>query len=291
MLFANMMNVFLRHVPLALRHNQGDLLRAFDFPAPVFQFLVGVSLVLFLERRRGDRTSARAQAFRRFTLLIALGVLLDGVGALQLVPRWGVLQTLGLGGVAAAGLADLPEAAVVAAAFALLGIFSGAVNGEVHHSPVAALAFIPLTLAGLLVGRGLAQGRSRRGFVVRSVAVALGGLGLAAMTYFAGVPFNKVLGTSSFVALASAVSTLFLLAIGATEWLGVRFPSWLLAVGANALMAWVLQYVLVFYPAWLVFPSWHRLRLVPGMAATLAALATLSFLTIHLSRRGIRIPI
>jgi len=51
MLFANMMNVFLRRVPEVLQHNEGDVLRAFDFPAPVFQFLIGVSLVLFLRKR------------------------------------------------------------------------------------------------------------------------------------------------------------------------------------------------------------------------------------------------
>jgi len=48
MLFANLMNVFLRVVPSMLAHNQGDSLRVFDFPAPFFQFLSGVSLVLFL---------------------------------------------------------------------------------------------------------------------------------------------------------------------------------------------------------------------------------------------------
>jgi len=34
LLFANMMNVFLRRVPEVLQHNEGDILRAFDFPAP-----------------------------------------------------------------------------------------------------------------------------------------------------------------------------------------------------------------------------------------------------------------
>jgi len=71
----------------------------------------------------------------------------------------------------------------------------------------------------------------------------------------------------------------------------VRYPSWLLAVGSNALTAWVLQYVLVYYPAWLVFPSWRRLPFALGMFAAGAALAALSALTVALGRRGIRIPI
>src|SRR5437879_1170977 len=208
MLFANMMNVFLRRVPEVLQHNEGDVLRAFDFPAPVFQFLIGVSLVLFLHKRRtGGLTPSRARltAVKRFVLLIGLGIVLDSAPALLPMlrltegPRWGVLQTLGLGGVVAAGAAELPDGAVIALA-----------------------------------------------------------LGLAA---------------------------------AALEERGLPFPGWLLAVGSNALTAWVLQYVLVYYPAWIVFWSWRRLPLLPGMAAVLATLAVLSALTIALGRRGIRIPI
>src|SRR5438034_228370 len=120
MLFANMMNVFLRRVPEVLQHNEGDVLRAFDFPAPVFQFLIGVSLVLFLHKRRtGGLTPSRARltAARRFVLLIGLGIVLDSAPALLPMlrltegPRWGVLQTLGLGGVVGAGAAGRADGA------------------------------------------------------------------------------------------------------------------------------------------------------------------------------------
>ena len=106
-----------------------------------------------------------------------------------------------------------------------------------------------------------------------------------------GIPFNKVLGTSSFVALAAALSAATLAVTALVEHRGVRFPDWLRAVGGNALTAWVLQYVLVYYPAWIAFPSWRRLPLVPGMVAILATTTALSALTVALGRRGIRIPI
>jgi hypothetical protein len=294
MLFANMMNVFLRRVPHLLAHNEGDVLRLLDFPAAVFQFLIGVSLVLFLEKRTARGLTARGTqvtALRRFALLIVLGVVLDGIGTLRTSPQWGVLQTLGLGGGVATILAYLPDVPAAVAAVGLLGVFGSGGNGEVHHSPVAALAFVPLTLAGLLVGRGLCSAVPRRRFVVRAAAVAITGFVLAAVTRLGGIPFNKVVGTCSFVALATGVSAAFLLTTAGLETAGVRFPPWLLAVGSNALMAWVLQYVLVYYPAWLVFPFWHRLRFLPGMVAALAALATLSGMTVALARRGIRIPI
>src|SRR5437762_190637 len=217
MLFANFVNVFLHRVPRLLTHNYGDVLRPFDFPAPVFQFLIGVSLALFLEKHaRLGRTArgAKVAALRRFALLVLLGMLLDCVGALHVGLRWGVLQTLGLGGGA-----------------------------------------------------------------------------LAAAFYGVGIPFNKVLGTSSFVALAAALSAATLAVTALVEHRGVRFPDWLRAVGGNALTAWVLQYVLVYYPAWIAFPSWRRLPLVLGMVAILATTTALSAFTVALGRRGIRIPI
>ena len=244
MLLANLFNVFLRRVPSVLAHNQGDRLRLFDFPAPVFQFLIGVSLVLFLEKRatRGlGRRGAQLTALRRFGLLIVLGMLLDCVGIFQVWPRWGVLQTLGLGGV--------------------------------------------------IVGRGLGTGRGRAAFLRRAAIVGLAGGALAAGARGAGVPFNKVLGTSSFVALAGAISALALAATALLEQARVRFSSWLLTVGSNALTTWVLQYVLIYYPAWLVFPAWRRLTLVPGVLAAVVTVGALSTLTIALARRGIRIPI
>jgi heparan-alpha-glucosaminide N-acetyltransferase-like protein len=296
MLFANMMNVFLQGVPDVLSHNrEGDSLRAFDFPAPTFQFLVGVSLVLFLERRRAARgggTTPTLLALFRFALLLVLGIVLDDFGAYQAwPPRWGVLQTLALGGAAATALAAFPDTLVATVALALLALFSGAANGEVHAHVLSAFAFVPLTLAGLLIGRGLVGGQARRGFVGRALLVALAGMAFAAIGHAAGIPFNKVAGTSSFVALAGAVAALLLLATAALEASGMVFPGWLLALGSNALMAWVLQYALVYYPAWLVFPEWNRLPLVTGLVVAFAALVALSALTIRLGRRGIRIPI
>ena len=76
-------------------------------------------------------------ALWRFTLLIALGVVLDGIGSLTLAPRWGVLQTLGLGGAIGTVLADLPDAAVATLALGM-GLYGGA-SGEVHHGPIAAV--------------------------------------------------------------------------------------------------------------------------------------------------------
>jgi len=294
MLVANLVNVCLHDIPEPLAHNQGDVLRAFDFPAPVFQLLVGVSLALFLaQRRRSGRSEvgARLDAVRRFALLVALGVVLDGIGKLSAVPRWGVLQTLGLGGLVATALASSPRALRAAAVLLLLGLYSGIANGEVHARPDAALAFVPLTLVGGLLGESIAAGVPADAIAetatgVAAVAAAVG-LALAA----AGIPFNKVLGTSSFVAIATAVATALLAAAARWEARGGRFPAWLLLVGRNALTAWVLLHVLVYYPAWIAFPAWDRLGLAPGLVSVAVTTVALCATTVGLGRRGIRVPV
>jgi len=294
MLLANLVNVCLHDIPDPLAHNQGDVLRAFDFPAPVFQLLLGVSLALFLaQRRRVGRAelAARLDAARRFALLVLLGMVLDGVGKLSLAPRWGVLQTLGLGGLAATALAGTSRVLRAAITLGLLALYSGFANGVVHARPDAALAFVPLTLVGVLVGELIATGwpADAVAAVAARVAAVAGVLGVALA--LAGVPFNKVLGTSSFVAVATAVAMVVLGAAARWEARGGVFPPWLLLVGRNALTAWVLLHVIVYYPAWIVFPSWDRLALAPGLLSVVATTAVLCAATVALGRRGIRVPI
>ncbi len=294
MLFANLINVFVRRVPGILSHNWGDRLRFFDFPAPVFQFVLGVSLVLFFERRLAERRAAAATGFaaaRRFLLLVGLGVVLDGIGSLKGTPQWGVLQTLGLGGIVATSMSTTPDAVIAAVAAGILVLYSGFANGDVHHDPIAALAFVPLTLGGVLVGRGLTTAEPRAAFIKRAAIISAVSATLAWIARAAGVPFNKVQGTSSFVALAMAMSSILLLFACGRDRRQPRFPNWLLILGSNALTAWVLQYVLVYYPAWLLFPSWRRLKLLPGLAAAALAVALLSALTVSLGKRNIRIPL
>src|SRR5262249_46735381 len=195
------------------------------------------------------------------------------------------------GGVLATLLASASDPVLAALSIALLTLFSGTWNGEVHRGPFAALAFLPLTLGGMLVGRGLATPAPRRSCAVRSAILALASGMLAAVFFRAGVPFNKVVGTSSFVALAVAVSAATLGGLAALEELGVAFPGWLVTVGQYALNAWVLQYVLVFYPAWLLFPGWRRLGFRVGVAVVAATTAGVATLAVLLGRPGFRVPI
>src|SRR6185295_14632063 len=105
-------------------------------------------------------------------------------------------------------------------------------------------------LGGLLVGRGLAGAQPRAAFIRRTAIVGAVSATLAWVARAIGIPFNKVHGTSSFVLLAAAMSAVLLLFACGRDSKRPRFPDWLLVLGSNALTAWVLQYVLVYYPAW-----------------------------------------
>jgi predicted acyltransferase len=290
MLFANLVNVLLAEPPLWLTHNAGDRLLPLDLPAPIFQFLIGVSLALFLVRRGRGVTARHAQwlAARRFALLVLLGAVLDGIWMHVVGFRWGVLQTLGVGGLLATALAGTPDWVVLTAAGAIVVTHLGPGNNEVHRSLVDCLPFVPLTLAGYVLGRPLAIG-DHATFRRRACGVMVFSFTLAAGLRIAGIPFNKVTGTSSFVAYASGASALLLGGLHELEARGWAFPTPLTTLGANALTAWVLQYVLVYYPVGLTLGHALGLAEAPGIASVTATVAVLSALTLALARRGVRI--
>jgi predicted acyltransferase len=292
MLAANLVNVFAARRPHWLGHNTGDELLPFDLPAPVFQFLIGVSLTLFLVRRQSAAGARRARwlAARRFALLVLLGIVLDAANAGALELRWGVLQTLGTGGLLATALVDAPDWALLGIAGAITATHYGPGNAAVHGGPIDCLPFVSLTLAGVVVGRPLAAGATEV-FRRRALAGAVAGLVGALVLRAAGIPFNKVIGTSSFVVFAAGASCALLAALAAAERSGVAFPEPLVTLGANALTAWVLLYLLVYYPVGWTVGTLPELPEAVGLGLVTTTTMALAVVTLMLARRGVRIPI
>jgi len=291
MLLANLVNVFAPVRPRWLAHNLGDELQMFDLPAPVFQFLIGTSLMLFLARRAkaGASEAVTRLAIRRFVLLIGLGGLLDALAAGHLEVRWGVLQTLGMGGLVAVLFAGTSDVVALGVAALILATHYGPGNNAVHRSAVDCMPFLSLTLLGLVVGRPLAAG-DRVGFRRRALIAGVTCLTLALGLRLAGIPFNKVTGTSSFIALAGGVGSTLMIALESFDASGLQVPRSLTILGANALTAWVLQYVLVFYPVtYAVTPPDLSEAFNLGLVVVVTGLLTT--LTLALARRGIRVPI
>lgn len=292
MLVANLANVLPAERPRWLGHNLGDELLPLDLPAPTFQFLIGVSLVLYLERHGRERgmLQARGRAARRFVLLVLLGALLDGIAAQRFEFRWGVLQTLGVGGLVAAALADLPDPLILAVAALITATHYGPGNNEVHRSLLDCLPFVPITLLGYVVGRPLAR-HELAAFERRAIGAALGALILALLLHVAGIPFNKLTGSSSFVLIASAASATLVAALSRLEERGWRFADRLVRLGGSALTAWVLQYALVYYPIAFVLGHPPGLSETSGLVAVALCVVMLCAATLALARRGIRVPL
>ena len=298
MLAANLINVFMPDRPYWLGHNLGDELLPFDLPAPLFQFLIGVSLVLFLARRArgGDRNAARWLAARRYLLLIGLGVLLDGIWMWRFELRWGVLQTLGVGGLFATALADASDGVILATAGTIFAMHYGPGNNPVHRSALDCLPFVPLTLLGYVVGRPLtidapSPSAVRKGVQRRAAIAAVACVALALALRAYGITFNKVIGSGSFVAFAGAASAAFLAILATAEQRGWTLWPPLSSLGAHALTAWVLQYVLVYYPIELVARDTPALAESSGAIVVSLVVIALSAATLALAKRGIRIPL
>lgn len=292
MLVANLVNELPAERPYWLGHNLGDALLPLDLAAPMFQFLIGVSLALFLERHRskGDGRGSRLLAARRFVVLIVLGAVLDGVLAHRLELRWGVLQTLGIGGLLAVAVTGFSDAFIIGLAALITATHLGPGNNEVHRSLSDCVPFLAITLLGYVVGRPLAR-HERARYEQRAIAVAFACLVLSLMVRMAGVPFNKLTGSSSFVLLSTAASATFIAALSRLEARGWRFSEALVQLGASALTAWVLQYLLVYYP--IDFFVGHSLALSEGigLVAVASCVVALSAATVALARRGIRLSL
>lgn len=292
MLVANLVNVFAAQRPRWLNHNVDNELLPFDLPAPTFQFLIGVSLVLFLAHRstRVTPRGARLLAVRRFVLLIVLGIVLDAIGVGRFELRWGVLQTLGFGGLAATALADVPDAVVVAVAGLIIAVYHGPGNEIVHDAPRNCIPFVPLTLLGMFVARPLVH-RRFVSFRDRAIAVAAVSFTAAAVLRAAGIPYDKITGTGSFVLFAAGTSAGMLAILYQLEARNVPFDPRLVALGVNALTLWVLQYVVVFYPVRLAVGFDPFLSEAPGLIAVAAAAIAVCWMTLRLARLGFRIPL
>jgi len=203
--------------------------------------------------------------------------------------RWGVLQTLGMGGLVAVVFAGTSDVVALGVAALILATHYGPGNNAVHRSAVDCMPFLSLTLLGLVVGRPLAAG-DRAGFRRRALVAAVTCLTLALGLRLAGIPFNKVTGTSSFIALAGGVGSTLMVALESFDASGLQAPRWLTLLGANALTAWVLQYVLVFYPVtYAVTPP--DLSEAFNLGVVVVVTGLLTTLTLALARRGIRVPI
>ena len=292
-LFFNFLSSFTPEsaIPYILLHNQANLLPG-DFVAAFFAFIMGVSLAFSYAKRKGNGESSRHifwAYLKRFSILVLIGLVLDSIFVLaQLKLVWGVLQTLGIAGLVAMCVLPLDERKQVLTALLLLGAygillsqnqaFYDSVANSNHGGPLGALSYGTVTIFGLICGKMLME---RKTFFLNAT---LGGIILGVTSLFVcfWIPYNKLLVTPSF-ALITAGCAFIVLAVFKYLEEKKGFRSEILQIfGRSSLLAWVLQYPMVFYP--LAFAGFGKLGFNEGFVLS-AALTIIIYLILRYAER------
>jgi predicted acyltransferase len=261
------------HTPRQLMHAPwGGGVTFTDMILPWFIFAMGTAIPMSLARRRTIPAGGRPLVlgiFRRATVLVALGILLDSLINRTLTAGLDVLQLLGLAYLVAGLLGGKPvwgrlavAGALLAGHWALLALVPvpGLRAGTLQHDHniiqyLDATYFAPYHLAGILSVAPAAAlalvGTAAGEAIIQPTISAWGKFSILSLTgivltiggtlWSSTLPPSKYLWTSSYTVLAGGLGLLLLgVCYLAVDMARVRTPAMPLAVfGANPIVAYV----------------------------------------------------
>jgi predicted acyltransferase len=283
-------------VPAFLKHAPDIGLTAIDLIAPLFVVAMAVPFRESFERKvqRDGRAAAAWATARRYLALIGIGAILSAGQSYALpdggMVDWGVLQALGVAGLALLCAVGLPPLARLAVGLALMAAYqllqpwtAALVLSRSHGGMIGAVSWASMVLVGEAVV-DLARRRSRVFLPVVGLVIGLAGIALSPV---APVSKNRV---SASYALISLGFSLVLLALykfayskretrpGPVEIWGKR-PLALYLAHQMALAFFVL-------PGW---PWWHEASPTWLVLAQLALLlAGLTWLAYAMERKSVQ---
>jgi predicted acyltransferase len=289
-IFFNLVGTFVPQgeIPFFLRHNQGILLFG-DLIAPSFAFILGAALYFSYQNSLRKKSSFMTRKIRGFLQLILLGMVLDGLvplltescdGPLRLCLNWGVLQSLGLGGLFALLFIKLRNESRTILCLSLLLLYSkisiyafplpSSPDAFRHGGIIGGAGYGFISVFGIISAELLTQNRKRLFlFGVVLFILALAGSIISPST----TPFNKMEVTSSFILISSAFSIFFWLLLSNFEFL---FPKFLDVLSQNSLLLWILIYVLIWYPIFL-YSRFLNIGITGGFDFTRGAVISVFF--------------
>ena len=240
-------------VPFILKHNQGNILLPLDFIAAFFAFVLGVSLGLSYFKRAGggEKGLVYLHYLKRYGLLILIGLVLDFFPDFTL--KWGVLQSLGIAGIIATLILKLSNPIKLIVVGIVLVIYSFCLQNPsfldllsiTHGGPVGAISYGTISIVGMVAASFLG---SKNNWKILGLGIVLFVLSLLSSHM---IPFNKLLVTPTYSLISAAVALIilyFLLVLFDIKKIKIRGQEPLILFGRNSLLAWILQYPLVFYP-------------------------------------------
>lgn len=266
MLFFNTLNVISYGLPPYLEHGVNNMMPG-DLIAPLFIFIVGAALVISSKKRMKRGEDITKHVLKRAILLIIIGMVLDfGITSFQEL-QWGVLQSIGVALVVAylfvqcKVILRIVAVGIILAAFTILMMYSPLVHNAVlegkQGGPLGAVPYSAVAILGTVFGTWFYDKKEKlmKGFAAGAALILF-----SIMLNFI-IPFDSDSISASFVLFSAGFG--FLVAsgfyfIGEKKKKDIKLLS---MFGRNALLLWVMQYFVLYYPLVLLggccfFPSW-----------------------------------
>ncbi len=296
MLFVNTLTFLSSSLPLFLQHNTGGMLPA-DLIAPLFQFILGVSLVISVNKRKERGESVWKHVLKRGLLLILIGLVLDWstTGFQEL--KWGILQSLGIGLVmgylfiSMSGLHRAIVAVVILLGYSALVEYvpwvAGNILGNTHGGPLGAISYGTVTIFGTIAGTWFYDKKERPG---KAMAAGFGLMVLSGLTNTV-IPFNRLIVSSSYMLFSAGICfvimALFYI-LGEQKKKDIKVLG---VFGRNALSLWIAQYIFFYLPLIYSVGGCCYLPAYLGFAGAVIVLPVYYVMADVLEWKGIRIPI
>lgn len=253
MLFFNTLSVISYDLPGFLEHGENEMMPG-DIIAPIFRFVLGVSLVLSVGKRTDRGEAVWKHVLKRALLLILLGYFLDwAVSGFQEL-NWGILQSLGVCLVVAYPFMSLScsrrvtAVALMLAAYSILMAtvpwFYDSVVNSMHGGILGSVSYTTIAILGTVAGTWLYKKKEN---AEKVIAFGFAILVLSLLLNFF-IPFNRTAVSASFILFASGFC--FML-VALFYIIGERMKKDIVLFsmfGRNALVMWITQYLVLFFP-------------------------------------------
>lgn len=300
-----MVPLYSTEVPLILQHGREDMFLFGDLGAPFFLFIMGVALAISVNRRRVRGQTKRAvfdHVVKRTFYLFVIGLILDAT-VFKTFFTWGVLETLAVSYFISYLLMEYSISLRLLAVFGMYLLYGhlSSIEGVLHFiravphgSPLSFLSWTPITIIGTVCGERLIlknkEDLMRFLFSLGAVLIVLGYI----LSF--KIPLNKRIVSVSYSILSSGASAIFFLGFyyvvevrNSKYWALLLSP--LKVFGINALLVWILQYPLGYYPVYYGVGHARFLPFYQGSILTIGIMATIWAVGRTLLDRGIIIKL
>jgi len=276
---------FFDATPTFLKHGENGTMTFADLVAPFFLFVLGMMYSKSLVRRieKSGRKAAYAHALFRYAVILLIGIVGGCVGKMKLTFDWGILQAIGLAGMIALPFMELRWLWRLLGGGILLGVyqvgiipFAGdSIVAAEHGGVIGTISWATIILFASVAG-DLIHADNPISTIKRvpmfGLAFMVVGFSMAFL-----VPLSKSIVSASYVLTATGMSALvFVLFVVAVDKLVISIPT-LVPLGRNALLIFLLHYVLVRVGHKLIGKSASFLIVLFGVVAIYAVCSLLAW--------------